>query len=77
MAYRSLPLGPALLPRPAGVWLARQLARRRGPGVRARAAGLPLRRLLDWLGDALRRGYRERRALDLGQPPPLPERRQP
>jgi hypothetical protein len=34
---------------------------------------LPLPQLVDWLAQALRRRYRERLAIDLGQPLAAPE----
>ncbi len=45
----------------------------RGLGLGAWVAGLPLGRLLAWLAGDLKQCYRERRAIDLGQPLPLPE----
>jgi hypothetical protein len=68
--YRLLLLGLALLLRQVWVWLSGQLAR----ACRLRPcqwlSELPLRRLLDWLRDEVRKRYKEERSLDLG---PLPK----
>jgi Transposase DDE domain len=66
--YRLLLVGVALLLRQAWVWLTAQLARDGGAGPGAWLEELPLRRLLEWLADALKRRYPERRAIDLQQP---------
>jgi hypothetical protein len=71
--YRLLLVGLALLLRQAWVWLTAQLARCRGLGRGVWVGELPLAVLLGWLAEALRRLYRERLAIDLGQPLPLPE----
>jgi hypothetical protein len=64
--YRLLLVGLALLLRQAWVFLAAQLARGRGLG--AWAGELPLRRLLEWLAEALKARYPEERIIRLGQP---------
>lgn len=69
VVYRLLLIGLALLLRQAWVWLTWQLACAWGCGQRVWLGALPLRRLLDWLGDALRQRYKEERSLDLGRLP--------
>lgn len=71
--YRLLLLGLALLLRQAWVWLTAQLARCRGLRRSAWVAELPLPLLLGWLAEALKRDYRERLVIELGQPIPGPE----
>ena len=70
VVYRLLLVGLALLLRQVWVWLTGQLAR----ACRLRPCQwlgeLPLRRLLDWLRDEVRKRYKEERSLDLG---PLPK----
>lgn len=63
-------LGLALLLRQVWVWLTWRLARARGVDLRQRLGELPLRRLLDWLGEEVRKRYKEERSIDLG---PLPK----
>lgn len=70
VVYRLLLLGLALLLRQVWVWLTWQLAQTRGFGPRLWLEELPLRRLLDWLRDEVRKHYKEERSIDLG---PLPK----
>ena len=70
VVYRLLLLGLALLLRQVWVWLTWQLARGRGVGPRQWLGELPLRRLLDWLRDEVRKRYKEERSINLG---PLPK----
>jgi hypothetical protein len=77
VCYRLLLVGLALLLRQAWVWLSAQVARARGLGRGAWVGELPLPLLVGWLAQALRRRYRERLAIDLGQPLPVPEGLQP
>ena len=67
-AYRLLLVGLALLLRQAWVWLSGQAAAAQRLGRREWAAALPLRAMLSWLADAVRRNYREGRAIPLGRP---------
>jgi hypothetical protein len=67
LVYRLLLLGLALLLRQGWVWLTWQLACAWGCGRRVWLGELPLRRLLDWLGDEIRQRYKEERSLDLGR----------
>lgn len=67
-AYRLLLVGLALLLRQAWVWLTARLARARGARPARWLKELPLRRLLDWLRDELRRRYKEGRSIDLRSP---------
>jgi len=68
VCYRLLLVGLALLLRQVWVFLTWQLARDGRLRPRAWVAALPLRRLLDWLADALKARYREEKAIRLGQP---------
>jgi hypothetical protein len=68
VCYRLLLVGLALLLRQAWVSLTRQLARDRRWRPTRWAGELPLRRLLDWLAEALKARYPEDRAIRLGQP---------
>jgi hypothetical protein len=67
-AYRLLWVGLALLLRQVWVWLTWQLARDRGARPRQWVEELPLRRLAEWLADALKGRYKERKAIDVQQP---------
>jgi hypothetical protein len=66
-----------LLLRQAWVSLTAQLARDRGLRHSAWVAELPLPVLLDWLAKPLRRRYRERPVLELGQPLRVPDELRP
>jgi hypothetical protein len=70
VVYRLLLLGLALLLRQVWVYLTWQLARARRLRPTQWLGELPLRRLLDWLRDEVRKRYKEERSLDLG---PLPK----
>jgi hypothetical protein len=70
VVYRLLLLGLALLLRQVWVWLTWQLACARGFGRGLWVGELPLRRLLDWLRDEVRKRYKEERSIDLE---PLPK----
>ena len=71
-AYRLLLVGVALVLRQAWVWLSRQLARQRGLPPTAWVGELSLRRMLDWLADAVRSDYKEEQGIPLDSPlPPL------
>jgi hypothetical protein len=67
-AYRLLLVGLALLLRQVWVWLTWQLARGRGARPTEWLGELPLRRLLDWLAEALQHKFPEAKSIDLGQP---------
>jgi Transposase DDE domain len=67
-AYRLLLVGLALLVRQVWVCLSGQVARARGLRPTQWVWELPLKRLLEWLADALKARYRERRSIHLGQP---------
>jgi hypothetical protein len=71
--YRLLLVGLGLLLRQAWVWLTAQVARCRGLRGGAWVGELPLAVLLGWLAEALRKRYRERRVIELGQPLTVPE----
>jgi hypothetical protein len=68
--YRLLLIGVALLLRQVWVWLTWQLARAWRCRPSQWIGELPLRRLLDWLRDEVRKRYKEERSIDLG---PLPK----
>lgn len=68
VGYRLLLVGIALLLRQAWVWLTWQLARAGGLRSRQWVGQLPLRRLAEWLADALKATYQERKVIDLRQP---------
>src|SRR5262249_41339227 len=68
VVYRLLLVGLALLLRQVWVWLVRQLAHERGAPSTAWLGELPLVRLLDWLGEALQRRYKQERSIALNQP---------
>jgi hypothetical protein len=68
LAYRLLLIGLALLLRQVWVWLTWQVARDRGARRRQWVEELPLRRLAEWLADALKGRYPERKAINLHQP---------
>jgi hypothetical protein len=70
VAYRLLLLGIGLLLRQVWVWLTWQLACAVGGRPTSWLGELPLRRLLGWLGDEVRKRYREERSIALG---PLPK----
>lgn len=69
VVYRLLLLGLALLLRQVWVYLTWQLARARRACLGEWLRELPLRPLLDWLRDEVRKRYKEERSIDLG---PLP-----
>ena len=73
VAYRLLLAGLALLLRQVWVWLTWQLAHARGARPKDWLEELPLRRLLDWLADALQHKYPEQKVIELGQPFRYPE----
>jgi hypothetical protein len=68
VCYRLLLVGLALLLRQVWVWLSGQLARDRGARPTQWLGELPLRRLLDWLSDAVRQRYKEERRIELQRP---------
>src|SRR5207248_5004566 len=68
VGYRLLLVGLALLLRQVWVWLTWQLARDRGARPTQWLEELPLQRLLDWLGGALRQKYKEELSIELRQP---------
>jgi len=68
VCYRLLLVGLALLLRQAWVWLTGQIARQRGARPGAWVGALPLGALLGWLEAALRRRYKEARAIPLPAP---------
>jgi hypothetical protein len=68
VVYRLLLIGIALLWRQVWVWLTWQLARARRCRPTQWLGDLPLRRLLDWLGDEVRKRYKEERWIDLRSP---------
>lgn len=71
-AYRLLLVGVALVLRQAWVWLSRELARQRGLPPSAWVGELSLRRMLDWLADAVRSDYKEEQGIPLDYPlPPI------
>ena len=70
--WRLLLVGLALLLRQAWVWLTWQLARSRRARPTQWLGELPLRRMLDWLAEELRKRYKEERSIDLR--PPLADR---
>jgi hypothetical protein len=61
-------VGLALLLRQVWVWLSGQLGQDRGLRPSQWLGILPLARLLDWLGDAVRQRYKEERVIELQQP---------
>jgi hypothetical protein len=67
VVYRLLLVGLALLLRQVWVFLSGQLARALGLRPKQWVAALPLRRLLDWLADALKTRYPEQKSINLGQ----------
>jgi hypothetical protein len=67
VVYRLLLVGLALLLRQVWVFLTRQLAQALGLRPTQWVAALPLRRLLDWLADALKACYPEQKSINLGQ----------
>lgn len=68
VGYRLLLVGLALLLRQVWVWLTWQLAWSQGARAGQWLAALPLRRLLDWLAEAVKSRYKEEKAIDLRQP---------
>ena len=67
VVYRLLLVGLALLLRQVWVFLSGQLAGARGLRPKQWVSELPLRRLLDWLADALKASYPESKSIHLGQ----------
>jgi hypothetical protein len=67
VVYRLLLVGLALLLRQVWVFLTRQVAQTLGLRPTQWVAALPLRRLLDWLADALKARYHEQKSINLGQ----------
>jgi hypothetical protein len=67
VVYRLLLVGLALLLRQVWVFLSGQLARALRLRPKQWVAALPLRRLLDWLADALKTRYPEQKSINLGQ----------
>ena len=57
-----------MLLRQVWVWLTWQVARARRLRPTAWVSELPLKRLLEWLADALKARYREERVIPLGRP---------
>jgi Transposase DDE domain len=68
VGYRLLLVGLALLLRQVWVYLSGQVARARGLRPTQWVGELPLRRLLDWLAEALKDRYPEAKVIHLGQP---------
>jgi hypothetical protein len=68
VCYRLLLVGLALLLRQVWVWLSGQLARDREAGPNQWLGELPLRRLLDWLNEAVQQRYKEERRIELQRP---------
>jgi len=68
LVYRLLLVGLALLLRQVWVWLTWQMARAGRCRPTQWLGDLPLRRLLDWLGDEVRQRYKETRSIDLRSP---------
>ena len=66
VVYRLLLVGLALLLRQVWVLLSGQVARARRLRPTQWVEELPLRRLLEWLADALKARYREKRSIPLG-----------
>jgi hypothetical protein len=66
VAYRLLLVGLALLLRQVWVLLSGQVARARRLRPTQWVEELPLNRLLEWLADALKARYREKRSIPLG-----------
>lgn len=68
VVYRLLLIGIALLLRQVWVWLTWQLARAGRCRPTQWLSDLPLRRLLDWLQDEVRKRYKEEQWIDLRSP---------